>query len=95
LPCVIQCLSVIVIVIIFQRFPLAVFFFHRYLHQLAALCHAQGDIFIDPYTSISYRRTSPPSRKNILKTTDSSLISDLQLILIIDVLREDVILFFF
>jgi hypothetical protein len=32
-------------------------------------------------------------RKNLLKTTDNSLISDLQLILIVDVLREK--MFFF
>lgn len=66
-----------VIVILFSAFHSQCSSFTDTYINWRHLCHAQGDIPIDPYTSISYPRTSPPSRKNILKSTDSSLISDL------------------
>ena len=41
------------LLLFFQRFPLAVFFFIDTCINWRHLCHAQGDISIDPYTSIS------------------------------------------
>src|SRR5712691_886652 len=58
------------------------------------LCHPQGDIPIDPYTSISYPDIATFQEK-YSENHDSSLISDFQVILIIVLLWEKVILFFF